>query len=239
MYRQRLPSEFFHGSRDLLTMVWGVIPFGLIAGATGVDMGMSADMILGMTVLFFAGAAQLAAYQLIQESAPWLIIVLTSVVINLRFAIYSATFAPLLAPLARSKRWPLAYLLSDQVYGLCSIPSQMQRTSSERFSYLVGVAVSMWLSWVLSVLAGVVIGSSIPASWSLEFTIPLAFLALLVASISSWLLLAVAAISGLSAVLLHALPYNSGFILAVLAGVIGGLIIPVNPKSHHRSVANG
>jgi len=219
-------AEFWQGVRDLLQLVSGVLPFGLIAGANGVALGMSPETIMGMTVLFFAGSAQLAAYQLIQENAPFVIILITSVVVNLRFAIYSATFAPLLAPMKRIKRWPLAYLLSDQVYGLCSVPAQQQRPDGERLWYLIGVATSMWLSWVLSVIAGIALGASIPPEWSLEFTIPLAFLAMLVATITRPILLVVAVVSGLSAVLFQLLPYNSGFIVAVGAGVIAGLVLP-------------
>ncbi|WP_028301701.1 AzlC family ABC transporter permease [Oceanospirillum beijerinckii] len=219
-------AQYWQGTRDLLPLVSGVLPFGLIAGANGVALGMNPETIMGMTLLFFAGSAQLAAYQLIQEGAPFVIILVTSVVVNLRFAIYSATFAPLLAPLKKHQRWPIAYLLSDQVYGLCAIPDQMAKSDGERLWYLIGVATSMWLSWILSVIGGVALGASIPAAWSLEFTIPLAFLAMLVATITRPVMLLVSTVSGVCAVLFQLLPYNSGFIVAVVTGVIAGLLLP-------------
>ncbi|MCV6609422.1 MAG: AzlC family ABC transporter permease [Amphritea sp.] len=221
-YRQ----QFWEGVRDLLPLVSGVLPFGLIAGATGVALGMSPEMIMGMTVLFYAGSAQLAAYQLIQDNAPFVIIVLTSVVVNLRFAIYSATFAPLIAPLKARYRYPLAYLLSDQAYGLCNVPEQLDRSTGERLWYLTGVATSMCVAWILSVLLGVALGTSIPAHWSLEFTIPLAFLAMLVSTITSRLLFIVAVVAGLGAIAFQLLPYNLGFTLAVIAGVCCGIWLP-------------
>lgn len=219
-------QQFWQGVRDLLPLVSGVLPFGLIAGATGLTLGMSPDTIMAMTVLFYAGAAQLAAYQLIQDNAPLVIIVMTSVVVNLRFAIYSATFAPLIAPLKPRYRYPLAYLLSDQAYGLCNVPEQLTRPSGERLWYLVGVATTMWLAWTISVILGIALGASIPAHWSLEFTIPLAFLAMLVATVTSRRLLMVAVVAGLGAIAFQALPYNLGFILAVTAGVCCGLWLP-------------
>ncbi|MCV6590101.1 MAG: AzlC family ABC transporter permease [Marinobacterium sp.] len=227
----RYRSQFWLGVRDLLPLVSGVLPFGLIAGANGLALGMSPETIIGMTVLFFAGAAQLAAYQLIQENAPFVIIVLTSVVVNLRFAIYSATFAPLLAPLPRHKRWPVAYMLSDQAYGLCATPAQQQRSRGEQLWYLLGVAGAMWLAWVLSVVAGIALGASIPAHWSLEFTIPLAFLAMLVTTITRPGLLLVAVVAGIAAVLFQRMPYNTGFILAVVAGAGAGLGLSAGFKS--------
>lgn len=219
-------KQFWFGVRDLLPLVSGAAPFGMIVGATGVSLGMSPEMVMGMTALFFAGSAQLAAYALIQDNAPFIIILATTVVINLRFAIYSATFAPLLGPLPKRYRFPLAFMLSDQTYGLCSMPAQMQKGTPERIWYLAGVTLALYFTWMVSVILGIALGAGIPPHWSLEFTIPLAFLAMLVTTITSRLLFIVALISGCCAVLFQLLPYNTGFIAAVIAGVSGGLLLP-------------
>ncbi|MBR9865618.1 MAG: branched-chain amino acid ABC transporter permease [Oceanospirillales bacterium] len=219
-------KQFWLGVRDLLPLVSGVLPFGLIVGATGVSLGMTPEMVVGMSALFFAGSAQLAAYSLIQDNAPFIIILATAVVINLRFAIYSAAFAPLLGPLPKRYRFTLAYMLSDQTYGLCSMPEQMAKTTPERIGYLAGVTLALYVTWLVSVILGIALGAGIPPHWSLEFTIPLAFLAMLVTTITSRLLFMVAVISGSCAVLFQLLPFNTGFIVAVVAGVSGGLLLP-------------
>ncbi|WP_293266255.1 AzlC family ABC transporter permease [Neptunomonas sp.] len=219
-------SQFWQGVRDLMPLVSGVLPFGLIVGANGVALDMSPELIMGMTVLFFAGSAQLAAMQLIQENAAFVVIVLTTIVINLRFAIYSATFAPLFYPLKKRYRLPFAYILSDQAYGLCIAPDQQQRSDAERISYYLGTAVALLVSWVLSVILGIAVGASIPPEWMLGFTIPLAFLAMLMSTITNRLLLIVAIVSGLAAIFMQGLPYNLGFILAIVTGVIAGLVLP-------------
>ncbi len=221
-YRQ----QFWLGARDLLPLISGAAPFGMIVGATGISLGMSPEMVMGMTALFFAGSAQLAAFSLIQDNAPLVIILATTIVINLRFCIYSATFAPLLGPLPKRYRFTLAYMLSDQTYGLCSMPAQMQKTAAERVWYLAGVALGLYVIWMISVMLGIVLGAGIPPGWSLEFTIPLAFLAMLVTTITSRLLFMVAVISGSCAVLFQQLPFNTGFIVAVVAGVSAGLLLP-------------
>lgn len=219
-------NQFWLGARDLLPLISGAAPFGMIVGATGVSLGMSPEMVMGMSALFFAGSAQLAAYTLIQDNAPFIIVLATAMVINLRFSIYSATFAPLLGPLPKRYRFTLAYMLSDQTYGLCSMPAQMQKTTAERAWYLAGVALTLYVVWMISVGLGVALGAGIPPSWSLEFTIPLAFLAMLVTTITSRLLFMVAIISGSCAVLFQLLPFNTGFIVAVTAGVGGGVLLP-------------
>ncbi|WP_286238860.1 AzlC family ABC transporter permease [Neptuniibacter halophilus] len=225
-----LTKQFWLGVKDLMPLVSGILPFGLIAGATGVSLGMTPEMIMGMTLLFFAGSAQLASYSLIQDNAPFLIILLTVIVINLRFAIYSASFSGLIGPLRKRYRFPLAYMLSDQVYGLCQRPEQVEKTAPERLFYLSGVASSMLLAWIGSVALGIVLGSEIPPSWSLEFTIPLAFLTMLVGTISNRRMLLAAIISASAAIIFYALPYNLGFLIAVGCGVLSGYLIrPSHP----------
>jgi predicted branched-subunit amino acid permease len=215
---------FLEGIRDLLPIVPGVLPFGLIAGANGTSLGFTPDMTLGMTVLFFAGSAQLAAYQLIQEQALPAIIVFTALMVNIRFLIYSAAFAPLLHDMKTRHKWPLAYLLSDQAYGLCASRFPPQDNGREKLYYYAGAALAMWVSWVASVCLGLLAGEQIPAAWSLEFAIPLAFLAMLVANIRDKASLFTAACSAMLAITLGGLPYNLGFITAIIGGTAIGLM---------------
>lgn len=215
---------FLEGIRDLLPMVPGVLPFGLIAGANGESLGFTPDMTLGMTVLFFAGSAQLAAYQLIQEQALPAVIVFTALMVNIRFLIYSAAFAPLLHGMKACHKWPLAYLLSDQVYALCASRFPPQDNGREKLHYFTGAALAMWASWVASVGLGLLVGERIPAGWSLEFAIPLAFLAMLVVNIRDRASLITAVAAALLAIGLSQLPYNLGFIAAIIGGIATGLV---------------
>ena len=47
-----------------------------------------------MSVLVIAGASQFTALQLLGEHAPLVIVIVTSLAVNLRFAMYSASLAP-------------------------------------------------------------------------------------------------------------------------------------------------
>ncbi|OIN09176.1 AzlC family ABC transporter permease [Oceanisphaera psychrotolerans] len=215
---------FIEGIKELLPMVPGVLPFGLIAGANGTSLGFTPEMTLGMTLLFFAGSAQLAAYQLIQDQALPAIVVFTALMVNIRFFIYSAAFAPLLHDMKTRHKWPLAYLLSDQAYGLCASRFSPQDNGHEKLYYYIGAALALWVSWVASVGLGLLVGEQIPAEWSLEFAIPLAFLAMLVANIRDKASLITAFCSALLAISLSWLPYNLGFITAIIGGTTLGLM---------------
>ncbi|NUT78721.1 AzlC family ABC transporter permease [Pseudomonas sp. C1C7] len=218
-------QAFVHGAHSASPLTTGVIPFGLIAGVTAAGMGMSATKAMGMTLLFYSGSAQIAVLQMLQNGALPVTIVLTALVINLRFLMYSASLAPHLHDLPRRKTWPLSYLLADQVFALFSLRTAAGGLGRFAFPYYMGAAITMWLAWNLAVLAGVFLGARIPESWSLGFAIPLSFLALLIPSIRNAATLSAAIAGGSLAILGVDLPYNLGMLTASLGGVIAGLVV--------------
>ncbi|MEE1920959.1 AzlC family ABC transporter permease [Pseudomonas sp. 148P] len=216
-------AAFAQGVRALLPLTPGVIPFGLVTGVMAIKMGMTPTMAIGMTLLFYSGSAQMVALQLIHSGVLPVAIVVTALIINLRFIMYSASLAPHLHQRPRRWTWPMSYMLSDQSYALCAL--RMSSGELGRFApqYYAGTAVTMWLAWNLSVLAGVFLGGSIPESWSLGFAIPLSFLALLVPGIRNLPALVAAIVGGGIAVAAVDLPYNLGLVTASIGGVIAGV----------------
>lgn len=232
-------EAFMHGVRTLLPLTPGVIPFGLVTGYMAVQMGMSPGTSIGMTLLFYSGSAQMVALQLLHTGALPVTIVVTALIINLRFIMYSASLAPYVHHLPRRWTWPMAYLLSDQSYALCVLKFASGELGRFAHHFYAGTAVSMWLAWQLSVVAGIYLGASIPQSWSLGFAIPLSFLALLIPGLRSMASLGAAVVGGVLAVLAINLPYNLGLVTASIGGVIAGLVIESlrKPRVHDASVS--
>ncbi len=79
-------SEFLAGIKIIAPILLGVAPFAVIIGISTVDLGMSPLLAMGMSLIMLAGTAQLAMLQLIKEDTPIVVILLTAIVINLRFA---------------------------------------------------------------------------------------------------------------------------------------------------------
>ncbi|MFJ5300248.1 AzlC family ABC transporter permease [Pseudomonas sp. NPDC088368] len=218
-------QAFWQGVRALLPLTPGVIPFGLVTGVMAIGMGMSPGTAMGMTLIFYSGSAQLVALQLMQTGVLPVAIVVTALIINLRFIMYSASLAPHLNHLPRRWTWPVSYMLSDQSYALCTMRfASGQLSGPFAHWYYAGTAFSMWLAWQVSVLAGVLLGASIPESWSLTFAIPLSFLALLVPGLRNVPTLAAATVGGLIAVLAVKLPYNLGLVIASVGGIVAGVL---------------
>ncbi|WP_048076743.1 AzlC family ABC transporter permease, partial [Halorubrum sp. AJ67] len=155
----------------------GIAPFALVAGIAAVDAGLGLAEAVGMSVIVFAGASQLAALELLGENAPLAVVVGTAAVINLRMLMYSASIAPHFADYGRRLRAGLAYLLTDQAYAL-SVAEFDENPERSRWRYYLGAAASLWIVWQVGTVAGVVLGANVPDAWGLTFAVPLVFLAL-------------------------------------------------------------
>ena len=216
-------SAFQQGVRDVTPLLLGIIPFGFIAGIATVNAGLGLPEAVGLSAIVFAGAAQLAALDLIGRDAPLAIVVVTAVVINLRMLMYSASLAPHLQHLSSRTKAAVAYLLTDQAYAL-AIARYRTEGSTRSVAYYFGVAVTLWVVWQLTTVAGVVLGTSVPESLGLEFAVPLVFLALLIPAMEDGPTTVAGILGGIVAVATAGLPLNLGLLVGATAGILAGLL---------------
>lgn len=219
--------EFLSGCRDELPILLGVAPFGMIYGLLALSAGLSAGAAQAMSSIVFAGSAQFVSAQLIHERAPGGVIVLTVLVVNLRHALYSASMAPHLRPLGKGWKAGLAYLLTDEAYAVAITrylrDAGRAEISPHRHWYFLGAGLTLWAAWQWSTAIGIFVGARVPASWSLDFTLALTFIALVVPSLKDRAGGAAAVSAGVLAVLGAGLPYKLGLPLAASGGVLAGL----------------
>jgi 4-azaleucine resistance transporter AzlC len=215
---------FRSGVRDFAPIILGVIPFGAIAGIAAVDAGFTVGQAIGMSIVVLAGAAQLAVIELLAQDAAIVTIVVTALIINARFVMYSASLARYVTELPRPQKAAVAYLLTDQAYAF-----SINRFTSQseppriRFAYYTGVGMSLWVVWQIATAAGALLGTFVPENLSLDFAIPLVFIALLVPALRDRSDVWAAAVAAVLAVAAIGLPYNLSLITAALAGVAAGV----------------
>jgi branched chain amino acid efflux pump len=203
----------------------GVFTFGSISGVAMVAAGMPNYLAMLMSVLVYAGSAQLAALQLITSGSPLAIAILAALVINLRFSIYSLSITSHLA--AAGPRWRplLSYLLTDNGYAMSLRGYERPLGAMDKVWYYLGCCAAIWVAWQIGTLAGVMLGERIPPSWHLEFIIVLTFLGIVAPTIRDRAIAAAACAAGFTAVLASPLPLNLGLLLAVAAGIAAGLLV--------------
>ena len=168
-------------------MLVGVVPFGLVAGASPVAEGLGAGAAIGFSTIVFAGASQLAAIDVLGDGGGALVAALAAWTINLRMVLYSASLAPHLADESLRTRLGVAYLLTDQAYAVSITAVGRRRTDDpkRRVPYYLGGALTLWSSWQAVTIIGALIGSSVPDDVPLEFAVPLVFLVLLIPALNS------------------------------------------------------
>jgi 4-azaleucine resistance transporter AzlC len=212
------------GARAVVPVLLGVIPFGLVAGAAAVRAGLSGLEAVGLSVIVFAGASQLAAIELFGQDAHAAVIVATALVINLRMTMYSASIAPYFQGVSTRMRAGLAYLLTDQAYAL-SVARFRTDEDVDRAWFYLGAAAPIWVVWLICTVIGIVVGARVPDALPLEFAVPLTFLALLVPTITDSPSALAAAIGGTAATVGAGLPLNLGLITGAVVGVLAGLLV--------------
>lgn len=215
--------ELLGGIAAELPLLLGVVPFGMIFGVLGIAAGLPAWAVVLSSSLVFAGSAQVVFAQLWGVGAPAAVLVTTVGVVNLRHVLYSAAVAEHLRRLPWGWKLLLAYLLTDEAFA-AAIGHLRDTASPERHWFLLGTGLTLWTGWQLSTLAGVLLGAAIPASWSLDFSIALTFIALLVLSVRQRSEALAALVAGGVALLTLGLPHKLGLLPAAACGVVVGLI---------------
>lgn len=219
-------EEAWAALRDCSPMLLGVLPFGITCGIMGLTANMSGLETVLMSVLVFAGASQFIGISMLSAGITgWGIIILTTLLVNLRHLIMGSSLAPYMTKLPFSLQAFLAFFLTDEAYALT-----ISRSYKYRYSvlYQAIVSIMVYVVWVLATLFGVALGSYIsdPLSWGLDFAMPATFLVLLIPLLKdhiSLIVFGIAAVVSVSAAL-----YLPGkwyiIITCVIATLIGGLL---------------
>ena len=218
-------KQFWAGARAEIPLLIGVIPFGLIYGALAVNAGLSNAEAQLMSSIVFAGSAQFITAQLVHEAAPGLVIVLTIAIVNLRHMLYSASMAPYIASLPTRWKAVLSYLLTDEAYAPTILQYEKHGITPYAHWFWLGAGCALWTFWQTSTAVGIFLGAAIPESWSLDFALPLTFIAMLVPVLRGRPAIAAALSAGVVALLAFSLPYKLGLIVAALVGILVGTLL--------------
>ena len=154
-------GEFVAGVKDTFPLVLGAMPFGIIFGALALNAGLTAGAALGMSLFVFAGSAQFLGAGLVGQGAALGLIVLTTFVVNLRHALYSASLAPYMKRLPQLWLLPLGFWLTDETYAVVIRRYQRDDESPYKHWYFLGSEVFMYLNWNLCTVIGIVAGQQV------------------------------------------------------------------------------
>ena len=141
-----------------------IVPFGIIYGSLAGAAGLTPWQTIGMSLLVFAGSAQFIAISLLGGGATLAVLWLTTLVVNLRHALYSASLQPFVRHLPKRWRVPLAFWLTDEAFAVVQHRYAELDASPHKHWYFLGAALAMYGNWQLCTLIGLWFGQSVPGN---------------------------------------------------------------------------
>jgi predicted branched-subunit amino acid permease len=225
----RARDEFWEGVRDQSSVAMGIGAWALMTGVAMVQSGLSALEAVLMTLIVYAGSAQLAAVPMITAGAPMWVILAAAFCVNLRFVVFSAHLRPYLMHLPRWQRLVTGYVTGDLSYvffarrfpHVGASPDEIARQQA----YLMGNCAVNYVAWMSLSLLGIALANAIPLAWGLGFAGILALLGVLCSLASSKLRVVSAGVAGAAAVAAWALPLKLNILVAIASAVAICLVL--------------
>lgn len=210
---------FREGAVEAIPLALGIVAWGVVAGVAMTKSGMGVGLSVLMSILVYAGTAQVVAVPLIAANAPLWVILATTLCVSLRFVAFSFHLRPYFTHLPRRQRMLVGYVLGDSNFGLFArrFPTPEPGTGQEKYYY--GNALVTYIAWQGAIITGIVAGHAIPPSWGLGFAGTMALLALTCSQLRSPTTWVAAVVAGSAAVAAYSLPLKLNIVVGIAAAV--------------------
>ena len=201
----------FRGASAIMPLCIGDFPFSFIVGALSVSAGMSVWQSTAWSAIVIAGSAQMLALNMLKTGATLGVIIFTTLIINLRHVLYSASISGTVREASFFKKCFMSYALTDEVYA--TTVKEMEGNKKEKYLFYGSAMITFWAIWVHI------------EKYGLDFAMVAAFIAIVVPQIKSQACTVAAVVAAVSGVLLVVLPYSLGIVVASVLGVLAGLCV--------------
>jgi len=229
-------AAFRAGLRAVAPALIATSTWGLVTGVAMVKSGLAESMALAMTLLVYAGSAQITSLPLIATGAPLWLIFAAGAVVNLRFVIFGAALHPYFRHLPWLRRMALGYFTTDMAFVLF-MPRYAEapvKGTSEQLWFFIGAIAPGWVTWQAFSILGIFLGGLVPAAWSLDFAAVLAVLAITVPLANSRPMVTAILVGAAAAWICQPLPLRMGLAVAVACGVASGMWAERHARSASR-----
>lgn len=224
--RRTRMAELAAGTRDVVPIVIGAVPFGVLFGALAAQAGFSATNTILMSLIVYSGTIQLIGVNMITAGTPLPLIALASVIVNSRHVFYSAALTPYVHRLPVWWRVLLSYGMTDQIYALAERRYSARDGGTDKHWYMLASSATLFLAWFASTYVGFEFGDVLKDydGLGLDFAIYATLVALAAPSMDNTRSIAVGLTAGLVALILTPIPFQGGLFVAILAGVAVGVL---------------
>lgn len=234
MSSSKVKSAYRQGVRDGAPFILVIVPFSILFGVLATEAGLTVFETLSFSVVVIAGAAQFTALQLMTENAPTLVVLASALAVNLRMAMYSASLTPHIGGAPLWQRAIAAYFTVDQSYAISitKFEETPDMSLEEKVAYFFGTVTPVCPLWWVFTLVGALIGEAIPASFALDFAVPITFLAIIAPALRTRAHVGAAITAAFLSLLFVSVPYNLGILLAGIGGMMVGARLEAHAEAN-------
>ena len=151
-------DNFFNGIKDGIPICLGYLSVSFAFGIFSVNQGLKIwqTVLISMTNLTSAG--QLAGVPIIAGALPFVEMILSQFIINLRYALMSISLSQKLdKKVTLADRFLISFFNTDEIFAVSS-----GRADSVGKHYMYGLALTPYLGWTVGTLLGAAAGNILP-----------------------------------------------------------------------------
>lgn len=220
-----------------LPVVMGYLPVGFAYGVLGVNAGISTLNTILMSLIVFAGSAQLMATGFFAQGLNPFSIIITTFIVNLRHLLMSASLSTHMKEWKKIEVAGFCYELTDETFAVHSL-----RFNSGDTAALPAMTINLicQLSWVVGTILGTLAGNLISdvRPFALDYALPAMFIALLILQVYNRKHIFVAISGALISIVLWKIGITQwNVILATVIGATLGAVLETTAKKTVSSPA--
>ncbi|MDO9535881.1 MAG: AzlC family ABC transporter permease [Bacillota bacterium] len=187
IFRRKFTGLFLFNKEEMIRgffkgfpVILGYFPIGFAFGILATNVGMTVFHTFLMSLMVYAGSAQLIAVGLLESQVGLLTLTITTFLVNLRHLLMSAALSPSLGHLSRLQQALFSYELTDETFAVHSIDFNKEKKTPKCRIFVTNILAH--LSWIVSSILGAWTGSLLSdlEAWGLDYALPAMFIALLV-----------------------------------------------------------
>ena len=218
-----------------LPVVMGYLPVGFAYGVLGVNAGISTLNTILMSLIVFAGSAQLMATGFFAQGLNPFSIIITTFIVNLRHLLMSASLSTHMKEWKKIEVAGFCYELTDETFAVHSL-----RFNSGDTAALPSMTINLicQLSWVVGTILGALAGNLISdvRPFALDYALPAMFIALLILQIHNRKHIFVAISGALISIVLWKIGITQwNVIIATVIGATLGAVLETTVKKRSPS----
>lgn len=231
-----MKGHLIEGLKDGVPIALGYLSVSFSIGIMALASGINVFQGALMSLTNMTSAGQFAGIAVIASGGTLLELILTQLIINLRYALMSLSLSQKLPEnMPLWQRLIIAFANTDEIFAVA-----MGHAKSLTFSYMVGLQVLPILGWTGGTVLGAVAGQVLPPAIGSALSVALygMFIAIVIpAATKIRPVLWVAALAAFLSCVIYYIPLFSGIstgmsiiICTILASVIGSILFPISQE---------